>query len=287
MAKKRDDFYADDERRRPRSRPRDEDDDRPRRRRSRDEDDEEDRPRRRGKKREGLPVGAVVGIVGGVLGLFAVVGVVLWLVLRGDSKGSDDKTGNPTIDQALLSVKAASPNERRQAAQTLAQMQPEDRHRAVVARKLAELQPDPDLFARQSIAGALSLWATPNEVPVLIKYLDDENPFVRTEALKHIGRLRDPRLVAPVIKCFQEFMSRRDAGKALRDMGPMVEKELLPLLVRKERDDVFLRAEVVKVLKDVGTSQSVPGLQAVVAEKNFFLTNEANAALEAIRARGK
>ena len=69
-------------------------------------------------------------------------------------------------------------------------------------------------------------------------------------------------------------------------MGPMVEKELLPLVSRKEQD-VFTRQAAVKILGDVGTLQSVAALEAVAAENNIFLTNDARAAIAAIQRRSK
>jgi hypothetical protein len=98
-----------------------------------------------------------------------------------------------------------------------------------------------------------------------------------------IGKFRDERTLVPVLRCFQEDPTRGPAAQAVRDMGAMVEKEVLALL--EIRDVGPLRRDVVDVLKDIGTQQSVPALQAVAARKDGGLARSAREALNAIAAR--
>jgi hypothetical protein len=189
-------------------------------------------------------------------------------------------TGDTEIDRALADLGADFPAWQR-ATDKLSGMQP-NQHRAVVAQKLAAQADSPDRSKRQAVLKALAVWATSSEVPVLIKALDDD--LARHDVLNAIGKLKDERTLAPVMRCFVDPHSRGPAAKALRDMGPMAEKEVLAVLERKDPD--FLFQDAVDVLRDIGTQQSVPALQAL-AKKDGRLAQKAQAALNAIAARAK
>jgi HEAT repeat protein len=80
--------------------------------------------------------------------------------------------------------------------------------------------------------------------------------------------------------CFQDFFLRESAVKALQDMGPMAEKEVLPFLGNK---DPTIRGDAIRILKEIGTQQSVPALQALASDP---LTGKpAQEAIAAIQAR--
>jgi hypothetical protein len=196
-------------------------------------------------------------------------------------------TNDPVLDKALADLDSTDRFVIARAAEKLAKMQP-DQHRAVVAQKLAALANSSDGFVpRSEVLRALGVWAGTNEVPVLIKCLTDRDPFAFKEACKALGKLRDERAVTPLVRCFQDLFQRDAAGKALRDMGPMAEKEVLALLnVKGDFKGDFLHADVIRLLKDIGTQLSVPKLQAVAASNNAFTSNPAREALQAIAARG-
>ena len=78
---------------------------------------------------------------------------------------------------------------------------------------------------------------------------------MRKEVLAGIGKFKDPRSVAGVVRCFEQQATRDQAARALREMGSLAEKEVLPLL---NHQDLFLRQAAVGLLKDIGTQNSVP-----------------------------
>ncbi len=119
---------------------------------------------------------------------------------------------------------------------------------------------------------------------MLIDALQHTDVFTRREVLKVIGRFHDERAVAPVIRCFQDFHTRQDARTALRALGPMAEKDVIPLL---NGGDVFLKRDAINVLHDIGTNASVPALQAAVASNNMHISGPAREALAAIADRAK
>ena len=72
--------------------------------------------------------------------------------------------------------------------------------------------------------------------------------------------------------------------RALREMGPVAEKALLAVL---DDPDPFLCEAAIKILKDIGTQQSVPALQAATAHIHAFVQISAREALAAIAVRTK
>jgi hypothetical protein len=156
--------------------------------------------------------------------------------------------------------------------------------RGDVAQKLAKLTGAEDPFTRQGAVRALGVWATAKEVPALINTLDHSDVFTRREALKVVGRFRDERSLAPVMRGFRDFHTRAEATTALRALGDMAEKDVLALM---KEDDVFLKQAAIKVLKDIGTNASVPALEAAVATNNIHLRGPAREALTAIAARAR
>jgi HEAT repeat protein len=123
-----------------------------------------------------------------------------------------------------------------------------------------------------------------------MRLLAHKDPSIRREALKVIGRFRDPRALEPVILSFRDSSTRKEAGDALREMGPMAEPALVAIL--NEPPDVsilFLKHNAIELLADIGTEKSVPALQKVLASRDFHekarLIEPARKALDAINKR--
>jgi hypothetical protein len=160
-------------------------------------------------------------------------------------------TGDPVIDQALADLQnEQQPWKRGQAADRLAQMKPNE-HRAVVAQRLADVAVGTNEFGRGEAARALAVWATPAQVPALIR-------------------------------CFRNGGTRDSAAKALRTVGPAAEKDVIPLV---DDQDFGIRTDAMDVLKDIGTERSLPALQAVVDKNDLSDIGHARDAIAAIRAR--
>jgi HEAT repeat protein len=125
-------------------------------------------------------------------------------------------------------------------------------------------------------------------VPALLAALAHKDWLTRKEALKVIGRFKDRRTLEPVIISFRDTSTRREAGQALRDLGPMAEPDVLALL---NGDDLFLKRDAIGLLADIGTEKSVPALQKVAASTNIHdathLRGPAEKALAAIDERKK
>jgi hypothetical protein len=169
------------------------------------------------------------------------------------------------------------------ACEKLAAMEP-NRYQSVVARKLAERLAASELWLRTPLCRALAVWATPEQVPTLITMLDDPDINTRNEVLDVLGKLRDPRSVKAVVRCYLPIQTRWHGERALWELGPLAEKEVLKLLDDKDRN---VRADACRMLEKIGTRESVPALRAASAQGDFILKVAADNALRAIQARKK
>jgi hypothetical protein len=184
------------------------------------------------------------------------------------------------LAQTLIDLKSSDMWARKKAAEQLALAEPTG-DRDAVAQALESVLADPNTFTRQAAIKALGVWGTRDSVPALIKVVKGSDVFACRAALLALGNLKDERAVGPVVGCLASVHTRADAGKALREMGSMAEKEVAKLL---RSGDIWVRAEACKVLRDIGTTASVPALQQVARENNIHTrVHVAPAALEAVR----
>ncbi len=191
-------------------------------------------------------------------------------------------TGDAQLDRLLADLPSKKAFVAQKAAKQLAALPPNE-HRPAVAVKLAEqVQQHQDSFNKCALANALCVWATAKEVPVLIALLGDKDINTRNEVLKGIGKLRDERSVASVARCLLDLATSYHAERALKEMGPLAEIEVLGVLNQKGGPG---RQAAIRVLRDIGTQQSIPALQA--ASQDFVLQGAARGAMDAINARTK
>jgi predicted Zn finger-like uncharacterized protein len=184
------------------------------------------------------------------------------------------------VVKALYDLQSPNQGRRADAVRRLKDMRP-DEHREEVRKALEAHINDPDIFLRGDIIEALGVWGNKESVPLLLKALNDEH--ARSAAIQALGRLKDERAVEPLAERLENFFSRHDAEEALKAMGPMAEKAVIPRL--RHHDD-GVRGSACEVLRAIGTKESLPALQVVVDEKNFFISPKAEEAIRAIKARG-
>ncbi len=183
------------------------------------------------------------------------------------------------VTKALHDLKSPSPFRRAEAAERLKDMIPDGR-RAQVAAALEPLMNDPHWVARDAAIEAMGVWGSGDNVPALLRAMNHRES--RRAAMKALGRLKDERAAEPLASRLEDFADQHTAAEALMAMGPVAEKAVRQ---RLNHHDQFVRSEVCRVLKVIGTRDSLPALRAVVAENDFFVSGEASAAVRAITAR--
>ncbi len=202
----------------------------------------------------------------------------------------DDDANRPVIarDRTELEKLFAELDNNNEAVRNLAlsrlSAQKPNANQAAIAQKLTAMLETTGGFTWKAVVRALTVWATPEEIPALIRILNDGDTVTRLDILRVIGKFRDEGAVAPVVQCLQDPICRFEAERALRQMGTIAEKNVLHLL---SNPDPIVRRTVVGILKDIGTNESVPALQAIVGGNDRLLRIPAQQALAAITARNQ
>jgi hypothetical protein len=286
-----------------------------RRPRSRDFDD-----RSSGSSNTGLIVGlAVVGVVfvGGLLT------VLIYFLLRSDEpvvavqKQAQAKAGQqPALNQdqddvfapagvvldptradhfrfMMAELKSDDEVLRHRAYEWLKQAKPDHPRRAEVCKILEERVPiyRAMVFGDDQFFEAYFTWASRDNYPWLSNMARNEDFTVWGNARRHrsmmvMAKLKDERGVEDIARNLENIHHQGAAFQALLVMGPACEKGLLPLLTDP---NAGLRAQVVRVLENVGTPASLNALDEAArryAQDQGFVQAVGNAR-RAIQARGK
>lgn len=235
---------------------------RPRRREREDDWDSEDSLQH---SNRGLVIGLIAAAAVLVLLLGGGIVVVVLLSRRSDIgapaavAGVEEPLNGDAVSRALQQLKSADPNKRREAARKLKDMLPDER-RAEVFKALEPLLNDTDIFTRKFATEAIGVWANKDAVPILLKAMQDRD--TRHEAMKALGRLKDERAAEPIAARLEVLMDMHSAEEALIQMGPIAEKSVL---ARLNSADVHVRMTVCRILDEIGTKQSIPALEKVIA----------------------
>lgn len=196
-------------------------------------------------------------------------------------RGEPKPVTDPLLSQALIDLKSTNMWARKKAVEDLGRAQPTADTRDAVALALEPTLSDSDHWVRQGAIKAMGIWGTKESVPALLKIVKSDDVFTRKAALEALGKLKDERGVAPVVEGLASIHTRAEASKAIKDMGSIAETEVAKLL---KGNDIWVRAEACKLLKEIGTDKSLPALQKIVNDTDIHVrVHVAPSAKEAIR----
>jgi hypothetical protein len=202
-------------------------------------------------------------------GISAAVGLVFmcalgllwpWFMSQGPGKQQTPARNESDLNVILEDLQSPDNGVRQRAAERLIRMKPDEGRRQEVAQALAAHLQDNHDGTHDAAARALVSWATREQVPALIDVLDHESGAVRESALEALGNLKDARAVTPVTLRLLLPQDRKNASKTLQNLGPMAEKEVLKHV---DDPDADLRVEICRILKRIGTRESVQALQTL------------------------
>jgi hypothetical protein len=185
------------------------------------------------------------------------------------------------LTQILANLKGEDKLKRSDALQQLAKAEPGVR-RAEVARALEQVLADTDFFSRKSCLEALAVWGTRENVPALLKFVSDSNPFLRWAAMTALGNIGDEQGIAPVAARLEVFEDRMNASKVLQSFGNKAEKAVVPYL---QHSDWACRLEACQILAVIGTKKSQAALEAASRDSNRLVEMEAKRAALAVAGR--
>lgn len=152
-----------------------------------------------------------------------------------------------------------------------------------VARALETALENPDGLVRRFVVQALAVWAIKDNGPALMKLASDPDFGLRWTVLNALATAADPRAAEVVAPRLIDHGDRSHASKALQAMGPAAEKTVLPFL---KHNDWAVRLEACRILKTIGTKESVAPLQELAKTRdNLLVTRAADEALQTIGQR--
>ncbi len=135
---------------------------------------------------------------------------------------------------------------------------------------------DGDWQVREAAVDALSQVGSP-AVDVLLKLLRDWD--VRKSAILALGKIRDERVLEPLVQQLRSDEFKEDATTALVEVG----EPAVPRLIQALRDkDEGVRKQAVLALGQIKDSSAVDPLIEMLADQDWFTRLTAAAALEAI-----
>jgi HEAT repeat protein len=149
-----------------------------------------------------------------------------------------------------------------------------------VASLLITTLADPDPTIRTAAVAALRVWARPGDDRALAGVLDDEDRFVRANALKALSQTKNPEIIAKIVA-----LAEKPGGpttpveQAVRSIGALAQPALLKLLAASS---ARARQSACRMLQDVGTEECLPALRQAQTDSDRFVAVTARGAVQAL-----
>ncbi|MSU79217.1 MAG: hypothetical protein EXS16_14140 [Gemmataceae bacterium] len=202
-----------------------------------------------------------------------------------EGKKLDLPLPNPAeVDAALADLKATDGRRRITAADQLAKAYaPLPERRAEVAKALEVLVNEKDGWLGKATLRALLVWGGPENVAGIAPAVD--NAFIYGEAFDVLTQFKTPEAAELVAKYLRSSIATRNAANvALKGMGPVAEKAVIPYVANP---DPWIATLASDVLKEIGTPECIPALTKLANSSGNFASATAREALKSVQARAK
>jgi HEAT repeat protein len=176
------------------------------------------------------------------------------------------------LTQAVVELRGSDQLRRQAVVEWLAQVPPEEDHRAAVAAALDSVLTAGDPWLREAAIRALRGWVTRDNVPTLVNIVgeagfDPHANSMRESAMSLLGRLKDERGAEAVAARLPDVFAAVTAEKALSNMGPVAEKAVTPYLTH---NDAQVRERAWHITGAIGTKESLPALKTLAAKESDY-----------------
>lgn len=158
--------------------------------------------------------------------------------------------------------------------------------RADVIRLATNHMKNSNGFVKKSATEAFCHWATAEHAEELHKVLADSDGLMHEAKKRAVGtlaKIAKPADYPTLIMSVTDSVVRNDVKEALIAIGPAIEKPILENFSRI--GDSASKNELLEVLKKVGTEACVDMLEKLATSNDFSVRNNAQQALDAVRAR--
>ncbi len=180
------------------------------------------------------------------------------------------------VTKSLIQLKADATHTKKDGLNRLMRTRPDERLGEVVRTVLPLLEDDDGWLVGDAIK-VLVIWNSPEVVPAIINRTTDNRFGVRHEAIKALGKIKDPRGVEPIVQRLKE--DGFQAKDALKEMGAIAEPALIERLTNPDPD---IRRNVCDLLKDIGGKDTLKAMQALPADPDFGVRMAAKNAMSNI-----
>jgi HEAT repeat protein len=156
---------------------------------------------------------------------------------------------------------------------------------------MASLANDRDDSVRHAALTILANHGTKEQVPLLIKALNDPDAGMRATVAKGLGRIKDPRAIEPLVILLATGQSDQPyyrppresaAADALVHIGTAAELAVLALLKEK---NIETRCQACNMLRHIGTRKSLGPLKDLTLNPSKELSEAAAEACRSIQSR--
>jgi predicted Zn finger-like uncharacterized protein len=170
------------------------------------------------------------------------------------------------VAHAAEALKAPDAGARKGAAEWLLTAPIDPQRAPEIVQALEPMLNDSDHFAREPAGKALCRWATKDNVPALIKCLDNDSREVRKAAATALGNFKDERAAPALARQLTRVFEAKDYGQALEALGPaLAEKEVVKYYFD---NDHGAQEEARRLARAFGTKPEVIAEQAARDLKN-------------------
>ncbi|HTU17047.1 MAG TPA: trypsin-like peptidase domain-containing protein [Gemmataceae bacterium] len=186
------------------------------------------------------------------------------------------------VTSALADLKSRNKEQRIAAADKLSKVYAIlPARRAEVAKALEPLAGDKDIWIARPALRALQIWAGPENVAAVIPAAG--NNFTCGEAIKVLSRFQTAEVAEALAKVLPNGIARGPAAAALKKMGPIAEKAVIPFV----NQGFWVGMEACNILKAIGTKECIPVLTQAVNDPKYPAKMAAQQALKSVQARAK
>jgi hypothetical protein len=184
--------------------------------------------------------------------------------LQASSKQANKRPGNAAdVEKALADLRSSDRFTRSRAASALKQSGVVPSFRQDVVQELVPLVNAEDVFLREEATEALGVWGGHEEVPVLLKALDDwtERKWNRWRIFTALTLLKDASSAEAVVARLTNREDRFHVHEVLKAIGPAAEPYVWKYLDHPDRG---VRHAAYGCLQLAGSAISIPTVQAAL-----------------------
>jgi S1-C subfamily serine protease len=210
--------------------------------------------------------------------------------MAADKKQREDEQNNPNpklVDDLIAEIrKAEGGNGASQPLSRLSQIAIVEDKRDEVLKIARNHMKNSNGFVKKGATEAFCRWATAEHSEELKKVLADSDGLMhdaKKVAVKTLAKIAKPEDYPTLIMSMTDHVVRGDLKEALIAIGAPIEEPIMKTF--PQITDASARNDLLEVLKKVGTEKSVDFLEKLATSNDFSVKNNAQQALDAIRAR--